>query len=353
MDLTNAGSVIGRISGGAGSTAATDAVFRKLMEESVKAGLDKSEYREEQRKFADTTSEILAKSGVKTGQDAAQVLQGFSRFMGQDTTIKGLEGAKSAYQEYQASNAETSGRGGVLNFAGMMQQGLGKIGAKAIGALMELPEEDLIETNDRVIAIAARYGMSPKELIKKTTEAKEGTQDVKVGFNKKYRDILTKAGVTGKMSYEELQKQTPEVRKAYEETRVAPSVSSPYTTAQNAEALSLRFQRGGGISAPNQVGPATSVEADLQKRTGRAGDEVIRSTGQAAQAMLENFRNFKKEITPASEALDTFTKKIILLAGVMSMTPDKDRAAVSKYVGEELGKQIKGQQNGSKPGGGR
>ena len=96
FDLTNAGNVLGRISGGAGDAKSSEQVFRKLMEESIKAGLDKSEFAEEQRKFADVTSEILSQSGVRTAADATNAVRGFSRFMGGEPTMRGMAGAQSA-----------------------------------------------------------------------------------------------------------------------------------------------------------------------------------------------------------------------------------------------------------------
>jgi len=357
MDLTNSGAVLGRISGGAGSSGATDAVFKKLMEEAVKSGLDKSEYREEQRKFADITSEILGKTGAKTGEDAQQILQGFSRFLGKDSTMKELEGAKSAYQEQQGFSAETGGRGGALQFAGLMQQpGMSKLGAKGIAGLMEMPEQDLTSTNPYIIAEASKSGKTPEDLIAQVMTAKRQKALIEVGISpkkmKSLNDYMTKKGLDeGSITQEQIRGMPEDVRQSYYQEMEASTVRSGYEGTQKRTSVARGLRTGTSESPGGQFGPATSVEAQLQASTGRAGDDVTRSAGVAAQAMLENFRDFKKEITPASDALDAFTKKIILLAGVMNMTPDKDRAAVSKFAGDELGKTVKGQQNASKPSG--
>lgn len=337
FDLTNASSILGTISGGAGDASSSERIFKRILEEGVKNGLDKSEAVEELRRFSQSTAEIVAKTGAITGEDTSRIMENFSRFQqsGGIPTIKEQEGSKAAYQEYQGMSAETGGRGGAMQFASMMKNGLGKIGPKAMGSLMEMPEEDLSETNDRVVAIAARYGMSPKDLVERTMKAKQEKADVEVGFKSKYRDTLKAAGVTGKMSYEELQNATPDVREAYEESRMATSVRSKYETAQKAEATSLRFQRGGVIE-PGTTAAGQGITDKMEGGTGRAADDVTKAAGVAAQAMLENFRDFKKEITPAADALDAFTKKLIILGQVANMTPEKDRAAALSYAGQHL-----------------
>ena len=338
FDLTNSASILGTISGGAGDAASSERIFKRILEEGVKNGLDKSEAVEELRRFSQTTAEIVAKTGAVTGEDTSRIMENFSRFQntGGIPTLREQEGAKAAYQEYQGMSAETGGRGGAMQFASMMKNGLGKIGPKAMGSLMEMPEEDLTETNDRVIAIAARYGMSPKDLVDRTMRSKQEKADVEVGFKSKYRDTLKAAGITGKMSYEDLQNATPDVREAYEESRMATSVRSKYDSAQKAEATSLRFQRGGVLEAGTTAAGA-GIDQRLENAPGtRAADDVTKAAGVAAQAMLENFRDFKKEITPASDALDSFTKKLVVLGQVMSMTPEKDRAAAASYAGQHL-----------------
>lgn len=338
FDMTNAGSVLGTISSGVGGAEASERIFKRILTEGVKNGLDGSNAVEELRRFSQQTAEIVAKTGAITGADTSRIMENFSRFQntGAIPTIKEQEGSKAAYQEYQNFSAETGGRGGAMQFAAMVKHGLSKIGPKAMGSLMEMPEEDLTETNDRVVSIAARYGMSPKELVDKTIKAKQEKADTEVGFNPKYRETLQNAGVTGKLTYEELQQQTPEVREAYEESRMATTAKSQYTTAQKAEAASLRFQRGGVTEAGTTAAGAGVTERLDQAPGTRAADDVTKSAGVAAQAMLENFRDFKKEITPAADALDAFTKRLVILTQVMSMTPEADRAAAAKYVGEKL-----------------
>lgn len=346
FDLTNAGSVLGRISGGAGGSAASEQVFRKILTESMKDGLDKSEFREEQRKFADITSEILSRSGVRTAEDADRVLQGFSRFLGKEPTMREIEGARGAYQEQQGFSAETSGRGGALQFAGLLKQpGMSAIGARGMAGLMEMPEADLTETNPYVVAEAAKSGKSPKDLIKQVMDAKREKSLVEVGLDptrmNALNDYIKKGNLdVGTLTTEQINGMPEDIKRAYFEAQEAATVKSGYVSPQKRTSV----VRGliSGMAAPGEeFGPGTAAEEAarrLQQAPGtRIEDDVVKATGVAAQAMLENFRNFKKEITPASDALDTFTKKLILMAGVMAAASDKDKPAIAKYAAEQLG----------------
>lgn len=359
FDMTNAGSVLGKISGGAGASAATEQVFKKLLTESIKDGLDKSEFREEQRKFADITSEMLSRSGVKTAEDAGRVLEGFSRMLGKEPTMRDIEGAKSAYEEQQAFSAETSGRGGALNFAAMIKQpGMEKMGAGGIAGLMEMPEQDLTTTNPYVVAMAAQSKMSPQDLIEETMKAKREKQQVEVGLDPEKMEKLNKYMKAsnldvGAMTTEQIEGMPEDIKQSYFEAQKAATYKSSYKSPQGRTSVVRGLISGGQIAPSEEMGPATAAEEatrKLQQAPGtRIEDDVVKATGVAAQAMLENFRNFKKEITPASDALDTFTKKLILMAGVMAAASDKDKPAIAKYAAEQL--TPREQQQAGKPAG--
>jgi hypothetical protein len=49
----------------------------------------------------------------------------------------------------------------------------------------------------------------------------------------------------------------------------------------------------------------------MARGPGRAADELVAASGIAAQAMLENFRNLKDEVTPAAASLKQFVDIIM------------------------------------------
>jgi hypothetical protein len=359
FDMTNAGTVLGRISGGAGGSQATDAIFKKLLEESIKAGLDKSEFREEQRKFADVTSSVLASSGVRTAEDAEKVLQGFTRFLGKDSTMKELEGAKSAYEEQQAFSAETGGRGGALQFASMMKNPvLSKLSASGMGGLMQMPEKDLTATNPFVVAMASEAGVSPQDIVKNAMEEKRNAGLSYFGLSSKkmsaLQEYMAKNGEdVGTLTKDQIDAMPDELRRSYLAATEATIYRGEYGGPQKQAAdirglISGKYQPQ--ISA-EEYGPGSRVEGGLEAPTGRAADEVVRSTGVVAQEMLKNFREFKDAVTPANDALSEATKRFLLFAAALNLIPDAQKPAAMDYMNKAQAAKdaSKNQQQGSKP----
>jgi hypothetical protein len=352
FDLTNASSILGTISGGAGSADSSERIFKRILEEGVKNGLDKSESVEELRRFSQATAEIVAKTGTVTGEDTSRIMESFSRFMntggGNIPTIKEEEGAKAAYEKYQTQSGQAGGRFGSLQYASMTKEGLGSIGPKAMGALMQMPEGDLNEDNDRVVAIAAANDMDPKELAEKVRKAKSNARDVNVQFDPKNRETLKNSIGFGKQSFQQLKNASPAARKAYEESILATSYQG-YGGAQEAQAEAQGL-RNGAVINPTTTAAGAGIGGRLDNAPGtRVSDDVTKAAGVAAQAMLENFRDFKKEITPAADALDMFTKKLIILGQVANMTPEKDRAAALSFAAQHAFTPMSSSQQAGKP----
>jgi hypothetical protein len=330
FDLTNAGSVMGRISGAAGGAAQSEEVFRKLLRESIRDGLDDSNFAEEQRKFADMTSEALASAGVKTGEDADKLLQGFSRFLGKEPTMRELEGAKGAYEKYQAASAATSGRGGALQFAGLVKGGLGGLGAKALGGLMEIPDRDLTSTNSFVIAEAVKSGISPQALVDIVRNSKRNEVLLAPGLNPSHMDYLQKKGLGGKILGEDelnqLKKNDPKAFQYYMEAQEAPPQAGGYVSPQEREAQVRGYTTG---KEPLER-PKTPDEMDRENReldqrlygkTGRGADQLIEDTAVQSDKMLDMFRKFNDEITPMPENLSLVINKLSQLNNVLRGHP--------------------------------
>ena len=102
---------------------------------------------------------------------------------------------------------------------------------------------------------------------------------------------------------------------------------------------------GGGPFAGAGTTGAPGVEARLTGATGRPEDEVMRATGVAAQAMLDNFRKFKDVITPANQSLQEFANAIMSVKTAADMNT-KD--VFGRYINALPGN-IKGQVQAGKP----
>lgn len=366
FDLTNVGNILGKISGAAGGGQASEQIFRRLMEESIKAGLDKSEFREEQRKYAEMTSEMLSQSGVKTAEDAEKVLQGFSRYLGEKPTVRELTGARSAYEEAQGFSAETSGRGGAIQFAAMLKHpSLKALGAGGMAGLMEMKDRDLVPSNPYIIAEAAKAGVTPEQLIKDTKDSKLEKQYTELGLDKgKVQNLnkyLTKRGMDKRdLTTEDLNKmkaEAPEQLEEYLKLQEAATYKSEYVDMQKRQGVVrglLRGQTEEEKPAPTFFGkplpgtPGSEFEKKMLGITGRPEDEAVAATGVAAQALLENFRNFKEVITPATSALDEFIKKIMAVKTAIESN-QSPTDAMKKYFQNQPLKAVDLQTQGGKP----
>jgi hypothetical protein len=346
FDLTNAGTAYGRISGGAGGTQQSDAVFRRMMEESIKAGLDKSEFREEQRRFVDTTSEILSRAGIQTAEQAGRALQGFSKYVGNEPTIRGLEGAKTSYQEEQAFSAETTGRGGAIGFAEMLNDPLlRKLDPMAMAGLQEMPDEAITPTNPRVVAFAQSIGISPEELAKRIHAQRLRKKTKEVGLNpertEKMYGRMAEMGFQGALSKEELAQfaQTaPEEAQTYQEVMRAGVLKNEYQGPQKMAADVMRYSSGGRqgrMAGPGgQVaGPAAGGydERMAVGAEGRAGDEAVRALGGAAELTIKNFMSLRDVITPNVAALERFLNAVLSLNTAIS-TGITNKEALERYM---------------------
>lgn len=355
FDLTNASSVMGKISGSAGDSASSEQIFKKLLEEGVRVGLDKSEFREEQRKFSETTANILNGAGVTNADDASKVMQGYSRFMGNDLTGKGMEGAKAAYDDFQSSSAETGGRGGSLQFASLMKDKTFKgLGAGTMGSLMEIPENQVSANNPRIVAAAQANGQDPEEFAKALRKAKRTSTNTELGLSTDALDTMNKeiegGGMdVGNMSYEDLGKLSPASRKTYQKAMDATGYKAGYKDKQKVAAQMRGFATN-GTEGGDQEDFSDQVNLKLNENdTDRYADKTVAAAGAAAQAMLDNFTDFKDEITPATDALGKFTAQIVLLAQAVASAPEADKAKTIAAAQKGAEAAYLQQQNAGKP----
>jgi hypothetical protein len=347
FDLTNAGSVLGKISGGAGSDKASEQVFRRLMEESIKAGLDKSDFREEQRRFADVSAEILSKAGISTASDAAKDLQGFSKYIGDSPTMRGMGAAQSSYQEAQDFSAETSGRGGALQFAGMMKDPvLKQLGTRGTAALSEVPLEDISSTNPLIVASAVKAGVSAEDLADRLRKVKTGTSYNAIGLNQNkvqsMDKMLSSQGITGTASEGQLnalKSQSSDTFDTYYDTITAPSVRNKYGGVQKTESDFLGLRRG-----DYQGGAGQGYYKDqLYSSTGRSGDIANSGVAAGMQAMTENFRANRDAILPNTAAILELSRNIL---GLINKPNESQANATARYMNTVP---LKQQTQGGKP----
>lgn len=165
-DISNASSIIGKLSGNLGSAAATESATIKVLSEGVKLGLDKSEFREEQRKFADVTAMAVVRSGATDADSAAEAAKEFGAYFGKTPTMQEI-GGTAAQNFVQGATAETGTAGGAIKAAKMQSNGLlGKLDFNYKAALSQMSIDQMTTANPVVQAAADSLGVDPSEIVK-------------------------------------------------------------------------------------------------------------------------------------------------------------------------------------------
>ncbi len=164
-DLTNAGGLMGTLGGALGGGQMTKEALINLYASGTAIGLDKSEFREENRKYLEGLAAVVARSGAKTMGDIARLSTEYSSFVA-DKTPLGIQAAQSAFGLYQQAATEQTGPRAVLRQASLMgNEAFGKLSMTTQLALSQLPPEAMTSTNQLVVAAANEAGVDPKDII--------------------------------------------------------------------------------------------------------------------------------------------------------------------------------------------
>lgn len=350
MNLSNSSQILGTLSGGLGGSESTRQATVKLLSEGMKQGLDSSEFAEEQRRFAQTTAEIISKTGATGESDFERISQGFGRFLGEKTNM-GIEGAKSAYEEYQGISATTTGARGVMRAAGFMRDpNLSKLSTIEKQALMQVPEEDLNENNMLVRGLAEKYGVPVKDFVKSVSDVNQGSVS-RFKEHDEIRDRLRKKNVDiGKASTDEAYRSSLD-----KETRDDITELMSYQTTEHGYKGSRQMvarARGtvSGIAEEGMESKTTreaGIEDALRRKSDKIEDETIAGAAESAKFMLTNFREFKTQITPTAEAIAILNTQLKNLITTAKSMPEDQRNRVLQSVGNIMNP--KNQSQSSKP----
>lgn len=355
MDMTNAGGILGSLSGGLGSSEATKQATVKILAEGMKLGLDDSKFAEENRKFAQMTADIVARSGAKTDSDFERVSGGFGKFVGENTNA-GLAGAKNAYEEYQQVSSSTTGPRGVMRSAGMMaDKDLNKISTMSKQALQSIPEEQLSADHPVVQQAASEAGISPEEVIKKMSGINQGSMS-RFKDSDTVRDRL-RAGMK-KMGKERLSES--DIKDLPEDMKKDFNQLSTYQTVE----FGNKDSRTTMSRALGQINPSESAEGKQMSRegviggkltgdTGRMEDSTVKAMAADSKVVLDNFNEMAPAMKKAAESTAAWTREVRENAAVMQQVLDAARAnknADTLKAVEDVMKRMSGQGNQTQAG---
>jgi len=120
FDVSNAGGILGNLSQTLGGAEQSKSAFIKMLAEGSRLGLDSSEYREENRKFLDVTSQVISRSETGNQKDIEDIVKRFGGFMAEPTT-RGIQAGQGAYQAYNQITSSNTGPQGVMRAAGFLK----------------------------------------------------------------------------------------------------------------------------------------------------------------------------------------------------------------------------------------
>ncbi|NJO48222.1 MAG: hypothetical protein HC840_00740 [Leptolyngbyaceae cyanobacterium RM2_2_4] len=349
-DLTNAGQVLGTLSGGLGSSESTKQATIKILAEGMKLGLDDSKFAEENRKFAQMTAEIVARSGAKSESDFERVSGKFGAYVGENTTA-GLGAAKSAYEQYQQISQTTTGPRGVMRAAGFLaDKDLNKISTMTKQAVMQLPEEQLNADHPVVQAAAEEAGIAPEEFVKKVQGINQGSVS-RFKEHDTIRDRLKarmKEEGKERLTEEDLKTLPEDMRKDFNK------LATFQTTELGNQDQRTTVSRALGVLNPDQ----TSEEKRLAReniiqdkttsieRTGRMEDTTVKAMAADSKVVLDNFNEMAPAMKKAAESTAAWTREVRENAAAMQAVLEAARAnknADTLKSVEDLMKKMSGQ----------
>lgn len=332
FDLTNVDKVLGALSGRLGSSEMSKEGLIKIQAEGTRIGLNQSEFREENRKFVQMAADVISKSNVTSGAGIDQLVDTFSKFMG-DKTTTGMEAGRNAYEAYQRQSNVQTGPSAAMRAAGMMKNPiLRKLSGEDQAALFTMSQADVNPDDLGIQAMARKVRKTPQEFV----DAYHDVQNSSL-FQRKSSDMalskLSKAYKTGaSISPEDRSRGVmgPGTEELEGETLNKMPLEEAARGLDRKGQLALVRARGQGdtkeISRLLEEGVKTQAATG---QTGRPEDETNKLQAEASRMANQLFMSIKDSIVPASDAAQKFANDINNLTAAM-------RAGTPKQIGEAL-----------------
>jgi len=334
-DITNASSLVGRLSGNMGSAAMTEQATIRVLSEGVKVGLDKSEFREEQRKFADLTANFVVSSGANSQAGVARASQEFSSYFGETPTMGAMNQSGAAQSFLEGATAQTGNpRGAIFAAKVMSDPTLSKLDSRQKASLSQLSLSEINEDNPMIIDMAEKAGMG-NDVKGFVTIAKNVKLD-SVTMTQSSEDALNK--LKG-MSDEEVKNNKGAVGNLMNKMFAEDSSLKGLAKLPKAQEQLARRLRKGEISPEDITPEMVQAESLAMKGTNSTGTGRMEDTDMAAIANQQKIVNDQfREMAPALEEAAKAAMTLTAQALDMSLVLNK-AIADGKQITPEMVKQ--------------
>ena len=334
LDMTNSGSILGKLSGTLGDNKSSEQGAMKIFAESMKVGLDSSEFRAEQRKFSDTVATMVNRSGTRTEAGVGRIASSFGSFV-EDKTMKGLDAASSAYDIQQGLSSTGGGIRGAIQSGALANSKIGKkMSFNQRMSFMNLSEDDINAGGAEIEAMAKDAKMSVEEFQNEAMKVKresstlrKSTDDIK----KRYQAASAK-GDKKEMQYQKgkyISAMSAEDKTFKGKTNI---VKESLATAHLEDAKVVQQD-------PEDVMSANERAKKGANATGRIQDKEDAATAKSQDIARKEFNKAYEDLNKA--ALDAQTMTSATMEALMGLANSlKDDSGATKAV-EEFAKHMR------------
>ncbi len=351
--LTNAGGILGSLSGSIQSPEATKRATIGIMAEAFQVGLDNTDFAEENRRFTQAAAQVIGRSGASSEADQDKIARTLGQFLGERTN-KGVESAQGAYERYQQRGSQLGGRRGAQRLsAGMQDSVLKKFSTQDLTELLGARPDQLRSDSAFLQSYAVEAGVSPEELSKRIQEVNKKSRFLIPGRQKEVERLssnVNKYMQDNKMSYQQLVeasrngKLPPQIAKDFGmiQRRISQEESGGFETS-NIEAQAGEFLPGfqgqGGQQKP--IGDQKAKAEQMITNVGdKLADKIQAKGAEGEDEGRKALRGMAEELGTAATNASSFSIAAAKAATVLNNIAANRTPTLSQ--GNQMGLDIGG-----------
>jgi hypothetical protein len=339
--LTNSPGILGQLSGAIQSPEAVERTTKRIMEESFKAGLDNSDFAEENRRFTQAAASIISSGAAGDTEGQARMANLLASFMGERTN-KGVESARNAYEEYQKRESDVSGRRGTIRMSmAQTDPTLKNLDPTDLTELMSA-RPDQLDDPAFMAYFAKKTKNTPEKIKAALDKGNEASRFMNPELGKRYKsatgriaDYLTKNGLTMSEFTEKARNgqlgttdEGKDILATYGEAKMLYSTTQKEGIDQSkAAAYVAQSVRGEGtqfdipefLRRPDDK-TAEEKAQDLMNNRDRTGDQAIGQQAVGEEDARRAFNDLLPAINKAITGLDTIGEAAVRNAAKLDGT---------------------------------
>jgi hypothetical protein len=305
MDMTNASSIIGRVSQGLGSAAATEQATIRLTSEGVRLGLDKSEL----RTFVEKNAENAMAAGATSISGISESSKEFGSYFGKNATMADIQGT-GAQNFVQGATSETGTAGGAIKAAKMQSDPvLSKLSTDYKSTLSQMNINQITPDNPVVQAAAKDSGQSVDAIVQSMKGAQNSALTLRSGTQKEVDRLHS-------MSSEEFESDASG-NSGRLIAMMGAERGGAVSNLSNQEMVKLARRVRSGEATQDEInGAFQTTKGQIEggpESTGRQEDLDVAAVAKQQQIVNEQFRTMAGSLASAASAAMNFNKQIFAI----------------------------------------